>query len=60
MRLILGGVNGHYLRNIMESSATETEEVWAHQDGSRGTVSYASRTSPQVRSNHDQPNPAPY
>ena len=29
MRLILGGVNGHYLRNITENSATETEEVWA-------------------------------
>ena len=29
MRLILGGVNGHYLRNITEDSATETDEVWA-------------------------------
>ena len=29
MRLILGGVNGHYLRNITENSAMETEEVWA-------------------------------
>ena len=29
MRLILGGVNGHYLRNITENSAADTEEVWA-------------------------------
>lgn len=29
MRLILGGINGHYLRNITENVAAETEEVLA-------------------------------
>lgn len=29
MQLILGGLNGHFLRNITKSAATETEEVWA-------------------------------
>jgi len=36
MRLILGGVNGHYLRYITDNFATETEEVWA-------AVAYANR-----------------
>lgn len=29
MRLILGGINGHYLRNITENAARDTEEVLA-------------------------------
>lgn len=29
MRLILGGINGHYLRNITLNAAQETEEVLA-------------------------------
>lgn len=29
MRLILGGINGHYLRNVTLSAAAETEEVLA-------------------------------
>lgn len=36
MRLILGGVNGHYLRYITDNFAKETEEVWA-------AVAYANR-----------------
>lgn len=36
MRLILGGVNGRYLRYITDHFATETEEVWA-------AVAYANR-----------------
>ncbi len=38
MRLILGGINGHYLRNITENSAAETEEVLA-------AVAYAADSS---------------
>ena len=37
MRLILGGINGHYLRNITNNFAAKTEEVWA-------AVAYANRT----------------
>jgi len=37
MRLILGGINGHYLRDITENSARETEEVLA-------AVAYATST----------------
>lgn len=37
MRLILGGINGHYLRDITESAARETEEVLA-------AVAYATHT----------------
>jgi len=29
MKLIMGGINGHYLRNITENSARDTEEVLA-------------------------------
>ena len=29
MRLVMGGINGHYLRNITEHSARDTEEVLA-------------------------------
>jgi hypothetical protein len=29
MRLVLGGINGHYLRNIVENYAPNTEAVWA-------------------------------
>ncbi len=29
MKLIMGGINGHYLRNITQSSAPDTEEVLA-------------------------------
>ena len=29
MKLILGGINGHYLRDITENAARETEEVLA-------------------------------
>jgi hypothetical protein len=29
MRLIMGGINGHYLRNITENCARETEQVLA-------------------------------
>ena len=29
MRFIMGGINGHYLRNITENSARSTEEVLA-------------------------------
>ncbi|MYH17433.1 MAG: phospholipase [Gammaproteobacteria bacterium] len=37
MRLILGGVNGHYLRYITDNFAEDTEEVWA-------AVAYATRS----------------
>lgn len=37
MRLILGGINGQYLRNITENAAPETEEVLA-------AVAYATHT----------------
>lgn len=29
MRLIMGGINGNYLRNIIENVASKTEEVLA-------------------------------
>jgi hypothetical protein len=38
MQLILGGINGHYLRNITENNANQTEEVLA-------AVAYASDAS---------------
>lgn len=38
MRLILGGINGHYLRNIMENVSSDTEEVLA-------AVAYATDSS---------------
>ncbi|MHC8510182.1 MAG: phospholipase D-like domain-containing protein [Rhodospirillales bacterium] len=38
MKLILGGINGEYLRNITENSARDTEEVWA-------AVAYATQKS---------------
>lgn len=37
MKLILGGINGHYLRDITENAARETEEVLA-------AVAYATHT----------------
>ncbi len=37
MRLILGGINGHYLRDITENAAKQTEEVLA-------AVAYATHT----------------
>ena len=38
MRLVLGGVNGHYLRNVTENAKVETEEVLA-------AVAYANEAS---------------
>jgi len=38
MRLIMGGINGHYLRNVTENCARETEEVLA-------AVAYATDSS---------------
>jgi hypothetical protein len=38
MRLIMSGINGHYLRNVTENCAHETDEVLA-------AVAYASETA---------------
>ena len=38
MRLVMGGINGHYLRDITENFASQTEEVLA-------AVAYATEVS---------------